>query len=276
MKRYQVLPLAAKGALALCFAGLSSPAFAVTLITNGNFSTISASDTTSADYDIINQYLVGGVYGTGLPGWTVAGSNNSALVCLVDFSQNTANTNLCGTQFGGGLSLYVMPGASPAGGNYMLMDALPAYNGALQQTVSGLNSGSNYTLTFYEATAQQSGFQAPSGMTQQFSVSLGSQTINGPLLSTPNNGSDAWAQVSMTFTANASSELLSFAATGTPSGQPPMILLDGVALTPVLNQGPATPEPTTCAMVGIGLLTLGWGMRKRRAQITAAKVPVTL
>jgi hypothetical protein len=261
--------------LALCFAALASPAFAVNLVTNGNFSTIAAGDTTSADYDVINQYLVGSAYGTGLPDWTVAGSNGNALVCLIDYSQNTSNTNLCGTQFGGGLSLWVMPGASPVGGNYMMIDAVPAYNGALQQTINGLNSGSNYTLTFYEATGQQSGFQAPSGMTQQFSVSLGSQTINAPLLNTPNNGSDGWAQVSMTFTANSSSELLSFVANGTPAGEPPMIMLDGVSLTQSLGQGSA-PEPGTYAMVGMGLLTLGWGMRKRRAQVAPAKLPVTL
>jgi hypothetical protein len=54
----------------------------------------------------------------------------------------------------------------------------------------------------------------------------------------------------LTFTATAASEALTFIAVGTPSGEPPFVLLDGVGFT-------AVPEPATFALLGIGLVGIG-------------------
>ncbi len=70
----------------------------------------------------------------------------------------------------------------------------------------------------------------------------------------------------MTFTASAASQLLSFTATGAPSGEPPWLLLDGVNLVDTT----AVPEPSSLIMVSIGTIgVLGVGLRRR---YKAAKV----
>ena len=69
---------------------------------------------------------------------------------------------------------------------------------------------------------------------------------------------------SFKFTANSTSELLSFLAVGTPSGNvPPFALLDGVSLT-------AVPEPSTWAMMFVGFAGLGYAAFRRRRPAPAA------
>jgi hypothetical protein len=72
-----------------------------------------------------------------------------------------------------------------------------------------------------------------------------------------------WLPVNLTFTANSTSELLSFLAVGTPSGNlPPFALLDGVSLT-------AVPEPSTWAMMLLGFGGLGYAAYRRRRTAAA-------
>jgi hypothetical protein len=71
----------------------------------------------------------------------------------------------------------------------------------------------------------------------------------------------------MTFVASATSEVLWFFAVGSPSGQPPFALLDGVDVT--------VPEPSAVALLIPGLLVL-WGARRRyRRAAAVAGVPAT-
>jgi hypothetical protein len=68
----------------------------------------------------------------------------------------------------------------------------------------------------------------------------------------------------LTFTANSTSELLSFLAVGTPSGNlPPFALLDGVSLT-------AVPEPSNWAMMLAGFGGLGFAAVRRRRKMRLA------
>jgi len=231
--------------------------FAVTakadLITNGSFSS-----TTNGAGQL--------GYNTNATGWTTTGYN-----FLFTSASNATSGTVTGVD--GALALYG-PGNgyanglvnSPDGGNFIGADG--AYEvGAITQTISGLTALSNYTVGFYWAAAQQSNFGCvspanPGGCTtDQWQVSLGSQTQSTPVASTGvgQGGFSGWMY--QTFTATSSSELLSFLAVGTPSGEPPFALLDGVSLNV------ATPEPGSL-MLFAGAALIGFGELTRRKRLT--------
>ena len=146
---------------------------------------------------------------------------------------------------------------SPTGGNYVAIDG--GFDvGAINQQMSGLTVGQNYKLSFSWAVAQQQGFEAPGGLTEKFVVSLGTQTIETPTISYINHGFKGWFQQTMVFTPTVTNPILSFLSVGTPTGQPPFALLDGVSLEVV-------PEPSSCL---IGAFTLsGLMLRRRRVKL---------
>lgn len=150
---------------------------------------------------------------------------------------------------------------SPTGGNYVAIDG--GFDvGAINQQMSGLTVGQDYTLSFSWAVAEQFGFEAPGGLTEKFVVSLGGQTIETPTISYLNRGFMGWFSQTMTFKADSVSPILSFLSVGTPTGQPPFALLDGVSLEVV-------PEPSSCL---IGAFTLsGLMLRRRRIYLAAEK-----
>ena len=164
------------------------------------------------------------------------------------------------TGIGNGVKLYpgitnTMPAASPDGGNFVAADG--AYGtGPITQTISGLTRGQSYVLTFYQAGAQQQGYNG--NTTDRFQVSLGEQTQLSDLMSNPTHDFQPWEKETLTFQATGTNEVLSFLAIGTPAGVPPFSLLDGVSL-----QAAATPEPGYLALVGIGLLGIS-AIRRRQ------------
>ncbi len=146
--------------------------------------------------------------------------------------------------------------SDPAGGNIAGADG--AYQvGAITQTISGLEKGGDYAVTFWYAGAQQYNFTG--NTTEAFTVGLGSQSFETPVLNNLSHGFTGWYQQSFVFEATGTSEVLSFLAVGTPSGEPPFSLLDGVTMFEV-------PEPATWAMLGAGVLGLCFAAsRARRA-----------
>jgi hypothetical protein len=153
-----------------------------------------------------------------------------------------------------------LPATSPDGGNFIAADG--AYEiGVISQTLTlGLTVGDQYTIGFWWGGAQQSGFLGDT--TDTWTVTLGDQTFNTPIVDVPSQGFSGWEYQTFNFFADTSetvSPVLSFLAVGTPTGEPPFSLLDGVSLE-------QTPEPATLGLIGLGLLAfpLAARLRKRR------------
>lgn len=163
---------------------------------------------------------------------------------------------------------------SPTGGNFLAGDG--AYiNRPIEQTVSGLEVGREYYVGFYWAAGQQSGYGGDT--TEKWIVCFGtcsytfdpnnaeaysvydvtpdSQIVETATVSNPERGFTPWRYEYLTFTAQNETQTLSFLAQGTPLGQPPFSLLDGVNLA-------AVPEPQTWVMMLIGFGLVGSTMRR--------------
>lgn len=194
-------------------------------------------------------------YNTNATDWTTSGYN-------FIYAPGTADTTGANGENGnvqlwgpGNGSNNGMPASSPTGGNFVAADG--AYQvSAIQQMLTGLTPGASYTVGFWWAGAQQYGFTGAT--TEQWQVSFGSQQQSTAVLNNSSHGFTGWQYQTFTFTANSSSDLLSFLAVGTPAGVPPFSLLDGVSVE--LNQ---IPEPATWTVLISGLMGAAGALRLR-------------
>jgi hypothetical protein len=214
-------------------ASVSASASSINLVQNGSFETTTL---TGSDY-LAN---------------TAANWSTNSYTFLV--FPGTAQTGI-----GNGVTLYrgityLMPTTSPDGGNFVASDG--GYQvGPITQTINNLVVGQYYSLSFFQAGAQQQGYSGAT--TDTFQVSLGSQTQTSALMSNPSHDFSPWTQQTMLFQATQTSEVLSFLAVGTPTGQPPFSLLDGVVLI-------AAPEPSYLGVISAAFL--GMVIYRRRTQ----------
>jgi hypothetical protein len=248
--KFRSTAIAAAIGLAVSFAGMAAKA--TNLVTNGSF-----------------EQLTGGIGQIGyngsslLTGWT---NNSSGGTLGYNFVYSSGSADTTGANgVSGNVKLWGpndgsnngLPASSPDGGNYIAADG--AYEVApISQTINGLTAGKQYAVSFWYAGAQQYGFNGVT--TEQWLVSLGGQQLSTSVLTDPSNGFTGWQYTTLTFTATATTETLSFLAAGTPNGEPPFSLLDGVSMSQV-----AAPEPASMAMLMTGLIAIGAVARRRRA-----------
>ena len=267
--------------LALAFA---IPVSAANLLINGDFETTSFNYTDGSGTHYPGTAFENFFDGQVVEGWTSGGYN---FVFTPDMAASASGSPSSPSY----LSLWGMPGTgvsngigpSPTGGNFVVSDG--AYqNGPLSQTVSGLEVGHEYAVSFWWAAGQQFGFDGAT--TDAWTVCFGtcaytsSYDSNGDGYSTftpgsdqimstgavavPNHGFVPWRYETVNFTATSSTQTLSLLAYGTPLGQPPFALIDGLQLE-------AVPEPTTWAMMLIGFGLVGGAMRTRRRSFSGRR-----
>jgi len=233
------------GLAVLLLLAIALPAQAYNMVTNGSFEQTSLSTS-------------GFLTNTDVTGWTTTSGYT------FEVFPGTETT----TGIGNGVKLY--PGAggtvptSPDGFKYLAADG-GYQTGTTSQTIKGLVIGQQYQLTFYQAAAQQQGYTGAT--TDYWQVSFGSQSQNSTLMSNPSQSFTGWQAQSLLFTATSTSQVLGFLAVGTPTGQPPFALLDGVSLV-------ATPEPASWTIMLLGLVCIlgarAWYSQRNRPQSDAA------
>lgn len=253
---------------AMLAAGSGAALAAPNLASNGSFETCSATASCStaqlgyAGYSS-NGSSFGPVSGANLLGWTntstyayvVTSSAMSNGTITLPNAGNSGNPSPAGT-----ISMYSFPTLSPSGGNFIIEDANYNLNsgstsnaGGVSQTIGSLTVGQIYQVGFYEAAAQQTGYSGSTGDT--WNVTFGGTTQASQTLAIQQGGFSGWVYNTLNFVATSTSQVLSFAATGT--GAPPFVALDGVSVSV------AVPEPSTWAVFGVALLGLGMVARKR-------------
>jgi hypothetical protein len=252
------------GMMALAGVGAARATPVTELATNGSFQ--ASSYTVNYEFSTrANTPTVGTPATTqGVTGWTGTGF-------ALYFIAGTQATTGAITEFGDTAN-YLRSNVtlSPNGGNFVALDGddLSGNGGTgtvpgatVSQTISGLTVGSQYDVSFDWAGAQ---LQNRSGKTtEQVGVQFGSAVQSTIVLHNVSGGFTGWLQQSFRYTANATSQLLTFISYGTPVGLPPLILLDGVSVRAVVPA--AVPEPASLAAMVAGLVGLGVLARHRRA-----------
>lgn len=204
-----------------------------------------AAFTARAESLVVNGSLNGSIANMDVPvGWTV-------LAGTPDTMDPTSNVGVSGW-----LSFGVAPTASPDGGTWVGLGINGSYIESFGQSLSGLTVGQTYTVSWQAANF---------GINNQANSYLGSNAI-GVMLDGASIGqgstlslSSNWSTQSLTFVATSASQLLSFSLASTEKAY---LGIDGISVT-AGGVAPAVPEPSTWALMAIGLIGMG-AMRRRQ------------
>jgi hypothetical protein len=254
-------------AVGLLFVSAPAEAGPLNYVTNGDFETLAAGNTLGSTGGYFCQ--AGSTCTSNVADWSsnchagsscgAGGTPDSLLFASTSGSAFNGNIGLWAEGANGQTANTPVPN-SPTGGNFVAFDGDVNYNASISQTITGLTPGSSYTLSFWQGAAQQNG--TTGATTEQWQVTFAGQTQTSTLMNNVSHGWVAWNEQFMTFTLSAQSagtQVLTFLSEGTPNGQPPVVLLDGLSLV-------QSPEPQTYLLVGLGLIAIPWALRRRRAR----------
>lgn len=203
-----------------------------------------AAFTARAESLVVNGSLNGSIANMDVPtGWTV-------LAGTPDTMDPTSNVGVSGW-----LSFGVAPTVSPDGGTWVGLGINGSYIESFGQSLNGLTVGQTYTVSWQAANF---------GINNQANSYLGSNAI-GVMLDGASIGqgstlslSSNWSTQSLTFVATSASQLLSFSLASTEKAY---LGIDGISVT-AGGVAPAVPEPSTWALMAIGLVGMA-AMRRR-------------
>lgn len=234
----------------LVAASVWTAAQALPVVVNGGFETTSL--TASAQMTTSN-----------VTGWSTSGYN------FLFFPGTATTTGAATVQYGqfylsgtlaSGASNGFTP-TSPTGGNFMAADG-DFQVAAITQTITNLLPSTQYSVSFLWGAGQQRGSAYTAATTEQWKVTLGSEERDTTVVNNPSQGFTNWMSQSFTYTATATSEVLSFLAAGGPSGAPPFVLLDGMSIIPIA-------EPASwMTLVGAVASVIGaFGLQRRSSRL---------
>jgi hypothetical protein len=136
-------------------------------------------------------------------------------------------------------------------------------NASISQTLNNLTVGQKYTVSFFQGHGQQVGYVGDETMTWQ--VGFGNSTQNSAVMNVLSaQPVQAWTPQSMTFTADNTTQVLSFLASGTKD-VPPFALLSGVSVEAVADPT-AVPEPADYLGTLVGMGVVAAAIKSRRAK----------
>lgn len=254
----RIFCLAALSVVGLMSLAVPAQAGPIQYVQNGSFETLTTGNSITVGS---GGYFcqVGTTCTSNVANWSSVCRSNS---CGTGNTPDSLLSNASGSAFNGNIGLY-SSALSPDGGNYVAFDGDTNFNASISQTITGLTAGNSYALTFYQAAAQQKGTTGPT--TEQWQINFGSHQYNSTLMTNLSQGFVPWTKQTLTIVADATNVTLSFLSVGTPSGQPPVVMLDGISLI-------ATPEPQTFLMVGVGMVAIPLiAQRRRRRKMAAAQ-----